>query len=102
MNNVSGNVNFSTIMYIIGFIGQGAFFSRFLVQWIVSEFKRESVVPYIFWYLSLIGGALLLSYAIFRKDPVFILGQSFGFIVYIRNIYLIKSKNKKVLSKETK
>ncbi|MCD6459348.1 lipid-A-disaccharide synthase N-terminal domain-containing protein [bacterium] len=102
MNNVSGNVNFSTIMYIIGFIGQGAFFSRFLVQWIVSEFKRESVVPYIFWYLSLIGGALLLSYAVFRKDPVFILGQSFGFIVYIRNIYLIKSKNKKVLSKETK
>jgi len=102
MNDVSGNVNFSTIMYIIGFIGQGAFFSRFLVQWIISEFKKESVIPYIFWYLSIIGSSLLLSYAIFRKDPVFILGQSFGFIVYIRNIYLIRSKNKKVLSKQEK
>lgn len=82
------------VMLAIGFIGQTAFFSRFLVQWIVSEYKKESVIPELFWYLSIVGSSLLLVYAIYRKDPVFILGQSVGFIVYIRNIVLINAKKK--------
>ena len=74
---------------VVGFVGQALFGSRFLVQWVVSERKGESVVPLAFWYLSLGGAALLLAYAIWRQDPVFILGQSFGFLVYARNLVLI-------------
>ena len=74
---------------IIGFSGQALFGSRFLVQWIVSEKRHQSTIPLAFWYLSLIGSLLLLSYAIQLKDPVFILGQSFGQVVYIRNLVLI-------------
>jgi lipid-A-disaccharide synthase-like uncharacterized protein len=76
----------------VGFVGQLLFFSRFLVQWLASERRGESVVPTAFWYLSLGGAALLLSYAIWRQDPVFILGQSFGFFVYTRNLYFIHRK----------
>lgn len=74
----------------VGFLGQAMFFSRFLVQWIASERRGQSVVPISFWWLSLGGGALLLAYAIYRVDPVFILGQSFGFLVYARNLLLIR------------
>ena len=73
----------------IGLLGQALFGSRFLVQWIASERSRKSVVPMLFWYFSLGGGAVLLAYAIYRADPVFILGQAFGFTIYLRNIYLI-------------
>lgn len=90
------------IMYLIGFVGQGAFFSRFLLQWIVSEVRKESVIPSAFWYLSIAGSSMLLVYAIYRRDPVFILGQSLGFVVYIRNIVLIKRKQKKILSKSAR
>ncbi|MDY6862160.1 MAG: lipid-A-disaccharide synthase N-terminal domain-containing protein [Thermodesulfobacteriota bacterium] len=83
---------------IIGFIGQAMFFSRFLIQWIVSEIKGESVIPIAFWYLSLIGGAIILSYAIARKDPVFIVGQCCGVIVYTRNLYLIYRKKYKSIT----
>ena len=76
----------------IGLIAQVMFFSRFLVQWIVSEKKKESVIPVAFWYLSAAGGALLLVYSIWRRDPVFILGQSAGLVVYIRNLILIYRK----------
>ena len=84
------------IFLIIGFFGQGLFASRFLVQWIYSERKGESYIPVIFWYLSIFGGLGLLTYAIFRKDPVIIMGQSFGIIIYLRNLFLIyKKKNEK-------
>jgi len=73
----------------IGFLGQALFGSRFLVQWIASERSKKSVVPMLFWYFSLAGGFVLLSYAIYRGDPVFIVGQAMGFIIYLRNIYLI-------------
>lgn len=73
----------------IGLLGQALFSSRFLVQWIASERSRKSVMPLMFWYFSLGGGAVLLAYSIYRADPVFILGQAFGFIIYLRNIYLI-------------
>ena len=80
------------IWLAIGFLGQVLFSARFLVQWISSEIKKTSVIPVAFWWLSIFGSLLLLSYAISRKDPVFILGQSFGSIVYIRNLMLIKKK----------
>lgn len=77
---------------IVGFVGQGLFASRFIVQWIFSEKKGESYIPVIFWYLSIFGGLGLLTYAIFRKDPVIILGQSFGIFIYLRNLILIYKK----------
>jgi lipid-A-disaccharide synthase-like uncharacterized protein len=78
----------------IGLLGQGLFFSRFLIQWIASERKKESVIPVYFWYLSLSGGIILLSYAIHIRDPIFILGQSCGALVYSRNLVLIFRKKR--------
>ena len=74
---------------VIGFVAQGLFTARFLVQWIASERKGESIIPVAFWYFSLSGGLMLLSYAIYKQDPVFITGQSFGVIVYTRNLVLV-------------
>ena len=74
---------------VLGFIAQGFFTARFLVQWIASERARKSVVPVAFWFFSIGGGVLLLIYALYRRDPVFIAGQAFGLVVYIRNLYFI-------------
>ena len=73
----------------LGFIAQGIFAARFLVQWIASERAGKSIVPIGFWFLSISGGLLLFMYAIWRKDPVFILGQSMGVFIYSRNLCLI-------------
>ena len=73
--------------YVVGFVGQAFFFSRFLVQWLASERARRSVIPVSFWYLSLLGGVTLFVYAIHLGDPVFIVGQSAGSFVYLRNLY---------------
>ena len=78
-----------TVWIVVGFIGQGLFFGRWLIQWIVSERQAESRMPIAFWYLSLVGGLITLAYAIYRRDPVFIAGQSIGALVYIRNLMLI-------------
>jgi lipid-A-disaccharide synthase-like uncharacterized protein len=77
---------------IIGFVGQALFSMRFLLQWVASERKGESVIPTLFWYFSLAGGLTLLAYAIYKQDPVFILGQSAGAFIYIRNLVLIFRK----------
>ena len=82
--------DFNFIM-IIGLIGQGLFSMRFIVQWIASEKAGKSVVPFSFWLFSLGGSLLLLIYAIYRKDPVFILGQAPNLLIYSRNIWLIKN-----------
>ena len=74
----------------IGFLGQFAFTARFLVQWIASEKKKDSVVPVAFWWLSLVGGSILLAYAIHRRDPVIIVGQGMGLVVYTRNLMLVE------------
>lgn len=79
----------NSIWIAIGLLGQLFFTSRFLVQWIVSERRRESVIPLAFWWFSLLGGVTLLTYAIWRQDPVFILGQATGLVVYARNLTLI-------------
>ena len=80
------------VFLIIGFLGQGLFASRFIVQWIYSEKRGVSSIPIIFWYLSIFGGMGLLTYAIFRKDPVIISGQLFGIFIYLRNLILIYRK----------
>ena len=77
----------------IGLAGQACFFSRFLVQWIASERQGRSVVPRAFWYLSISGGLILLSYSLWRRDPVFILGQSVGLLVYLRNLVLLRRED---------
>ncbi len=87
--------NYEIIFLLVGLISQGLFASRFIIQWIYSEKKGKSYIPIVFWYLSIFGGLGLLIYAIHRKDPVIILGQSFGLFIYLRNLILIY-KNKGV------
>ncbi|MEJ5378166.1 MAG: lipid-A-disaccharide synthase N-terminal domain-containing protein [bacterium] len=79
---------------ILGLSGQLLFSLRFLVQWIVSEKRRESVIPIAFWYLSLGGSLILLAYALYRQDLVFVLGQSTGSFIYIRNLMLIYKRRR--------
>jgi len=73
--------------YVLGFAGQAFFFSRFFVQWLASERAGRSVIPLSFWYLSLVGGVTLFIYAVHLGDPVFIIGQSTGAFIYLRNLY---------------
>ena len=73
----------------VGFAGQALFASRFIIQWFKSEMEGRSVIPISFWYCSVAGGVVVLAYAIYKKDPVFILGQASGLFVYSRNLYLI-------------
>ena len=80
---------------LFGFFGQFVFAMRFIVQWIISEKRKESVVPLSFWYLSICGGIILLIYAVYKKDPVFVIGQGSGLIVYIRNLMLITKKKER-------
>jgi lipid-A-disaccharide synthase-like uncharacterized protein len=80
---------------ILGFAAQLMFTGRFLVQWIASEKEGRSVIPIAFWFFSIAGGLMLLAYAIYRRDPVFILGQAFGVFVYVRNLYLIMQEHER-------
>lgn len=74
----------------VGFVGQALFSMRFGIQWICSERAKKSIVPVAFWYFSVLGGATLLAYAIYRADPVFIVGQGAGLFIYLRNLLLIR------------
>ena len=74
---------------LVGFMGQALFSARFIVQWVASEKARRSIIPNAFWFFSIAGGATLLAYAIYRQDPVFIVGQAGGLAIYLRNIYFI-------------
>ena len=85
-------LSLDAIWLAIGFLGQGLFFMRFFIQWLASEKKGESVIPNAFWYFSLFGGLVLFSYAIWRQDPVFMLGQGMGILIYSRNLYFIRRK----------
>ena len=82
------------IWLAVGFAGQALFAARFLVQWLYSEKAKKSAVPVAFWYFSIGGGATLLSYAIYRHDPVFVLGQSTGLLIYLRNLHLISRERR--------
>ena len=81
--------NFDLFM-IVGLVGQGMFSRRFIVQWLTSEKAGKSVIPFSFWIFSLGGSFLLLLYAVYRRDPIFILGQAPNLLIYSRNIWLIK------------
>ena len=81
---------------VLGFVAQGFFTMRFVVQWIASERARRSVIPVAFWFFSIGGGALLLVYALYRRDPVFIAGQALGLVVYVRNLYFIGISGRQV------
>lgn len=80
---------------LVGFLGQGLFMMRFLIQWISSERQKKSVVPLAFWYFSIAGGLVLLAYALYRGDPVFIAGQALGIAIYLRNLVLIRVASKR-------
>lgn len=84
----------SSAWVLLGFAGQLFFFSRFLVQWIATERRKQSVIPHLFWYFSVLGGSILLLYSLYRRDPVFIVGQSVGLLVYFRNLYWIFREKK--------
>ncbi len=81
------------IWLIIGLLGQCVFSARFIVQWLVSEKAKRSVIPVMFWYLSIIGAMILLIYSIYKRDIVFIIGQSTGVLIYVRNLFLIRRNN---------
>ena len=74
---------------LLGFVGQGLFCARFVVQWLASERKGQSVVPLSFWYLSIFGSLVVLIYAVWRWDPVFMLAYTFNSVIYVRNLMLI-------------
>lgn len=89
------NTSSTEILWLsVGFGAQLMFSMRFLIQWIASEKARASIVPETFWYFSFVGGAMLLVYAIYRADPVFIMGQGMGLLIYSRNIYFIWNNKK--------
>ena len=83
----------------IGFAGQAIFTARFLVQWAASEKERNSVIPVAFWWLSLLGGAILLAYASHKRDQVIVVGQSMGVFVYVRNLMLVRKARRRALRK---
>lgn len=80
---------------VLGFAAQGLFTMRFLVQWLASERAGHSIIPLAFWWFSIAGGLLLLVYALYRRDPVFIAGQAFGVFVYLRNLYFVLRDRKR-------
>ncbi|MFO1355464.1 MAG: lipid-A-disaccharide synthase N-terminal domain-containing protein [Gammaproteobacteria bacterium] len=99
MNTMSGllsHITTDTVWVAIGLLGQALFAGRFLVQWLASERTGRSVVPLGFWYLSIGGSAILLAYALHRHDVVFTLGQLFGFVVYGRNLSLIRRERRRL------
>lgn len=85
-----------TLMKVVGLAGQAIFGTRFLVQWLASERAGKSVIPLLFWYISVVGGILTLIYAVYIQEPVFIIAQVGGLIVYLRNLYFIYQDRKTV------
>ena len=98
---MQGWLTTANIWLAIGFAGQALFASRFIIQWFKSEMEGRSVIPLAFWYFSLGGGIILVAYAIYKKDPVFIIGQASGLVVYSRNLYLIFRERRLLRTVET-
>ncbi len=102
---VFGLSNIEAIWIAVGLLGQLMFSGRFIVQWIASERQNKMVIPVMFWHFSLWGGLILLAYAIYRKDAVFIIGQLTGVFIYARNLYFVyrdENKNKSKILKSGK
>ena len=83
---------------VLGFLAQALFSMRFVVQWIASERAGRSVMPTAFWLFSIGGGVLLLVYALYRKDPVFIAGQGLGLFIYLRNLHFVMRESPRTTS----
>jgi lipid-A-disaccharide synthase-like uncharacterized protein len=96
MNSAMTSITTDAVWVGVGLAGQALFAGRFIVQWFASERSKRSVVPIHFWYLSIAGAAVLLAYAIHKHDIVFIIGQSLGFFIYIRNLALIHRERRKI------
>lgn len=79
----------------VGFAGQALFGARFFVQWLYSETRGRSLIPAVFWYLSVAGGVVILAYAIHRREPVFIVGESFTLMIFLRNLHLLRREARK-------
>ncbi len=79
---------------LLGLLAQVTFFGRWIIQWVASEVRRESVMPVLFWWCSLLGATMLLVYFVGRREPIGVLGQAIGWTVYSRNLYLIKVKRR--------
>ncbi|HAU36101.1 MAG TPA: hypothetical protein DCX07_00090 [Phycisphaerales bacterium] len=79
------------LWFVVGFGGEFVFFLRFVVQWLASERHKRTVVPMAFWHLSLVGTAMVLAYAVYRIDPVFILAYSLNVVIYVRNLYIARN-----------
>ena len=95
MNNINKFLHSSDSFWVcLGLFSQFMFFLRFFIQWLASEIKKKSYIPTVFWYFSLIGSSGLLIYSIHRKDIVFMIGQSFGLLLYARNVYLSRPNKK--------
>jgi lipid-A-disaccharide synthase-like uncharacterized protein len=93
------NISATELMWLgVGFAAQAMFSVRFIIQWIASERARRSIVPETFWYFSFVGGLMLFVYAIYRMDPVFMLGQGTGLLIYGRNIYFIWANRREGLA----
>ncbi|WP_230473679.1 lipid-A-disaccharide synthase N-terminal domain-containing protein [Dyella choica] len=86
---------------VLGLIGQTVFSGRFLLQWLYSEYKQRSVIPLAFWYASIIGALLLLCYACYKKDPVFIVAQASGLLIYLRNLQMRRRGRKEPASESS-
>ncbi len=96
MSALGAETTSELVWVLVGLGGQVMFMMRFLIQWIVSEKAKKSTIPVSFWWFSIAGAAILLAYAIYRADPVFILGQSLGFFIYARNLWLIRTERRGV------
>ena len=92
--------NFQSPIVLLGLLGQAVFFMRFLVQWLASEKEKRSVIPIAFWYFSIGGALLLLTYGILDRDPVILVGQSTGLFIYLRNLYFIRQQAKTATAEE--
>ena len=79
------------VLFAVGMVGEFVFLMRFVVQWIASERKKRTVVPVIFWHLSLAGTFMVLAYAIYRMDPVFMLAYSLNMVIYVRNLSIARA-----------
>lgn len=94
LDNFFNNENIPLWLLILGSVAQLIFTFRFIYQWLYSEKKKSSSLPFGFWLLSLMGASLILTYAVFRKDPVLFAGHTLGFIVYSRNLFILKNENR--------
>ena len=91
---ILSHISTENFWLMVGMGGQALFSGRFLVQWIASEKAGRSIIPNLFWYFSILGGLTLFIYALWRQDPVFIIGQGSGLFIYARNLYFIRRKNR--------